>query len=278
MVLSGVGVYGYSGLALMEFFYKNQIHPSLIVGCSEGALIAGLWAKGYSPKAARAVIKKAYELSQNTTLDYLTVLSFFKRMSGKHTKESALLKVSKIQALYRELFEEQRVEHLPVQTIFQTTNAVTGETHYIREGKLADAIYASSAILPFYPPIKIGKHWFVDGVFSEFLPLKVVLDEKSDLIIIVEPNISVNIEDKHFMYHYAQFVQKSLKSASAPRTALVYDLHNSEIVAIPIKMKHTIKRTSEETLQSLLDSSRQSVAMKEAIIFHCMQNRELKNE
>jgi NTE family protein len=266
VILSGVGMYGYSGIALMELFDKHQIKPNLIVGCSEGALIAALWAKGYSPVDALKIVRQACRVSQAASMNVLNALFFFKSPRGEYTKENALLKVKHIQKVYHEVFKDQLIEHLPVQTIFQTTDVELGETHYIRTGLLADAIYASSAILPFYPAIKMNDKWLADGVFSEFLPMRVVLDEKSDVIIAIDPQIPANREAKTFMFAYAQFLQKALKISSAPRTALVYDLHNDEILIIPIKVACDEKGVHDESLQQLLESARANIADKEALI------------
>lgn len=272
VILSGVGIYGYSGLALMEFFYQNQIKPSLIVGCSQGALTAALWAKGYSPQEALEKIKIFYQIVQESKIDSNILLQVFSKIFGKYDKNHAVLKTNDIKKAHQSLFSTQRIEHLPVQTIFQSTNAVDGETYYIREGLLSEAVYASSAILPFYPPIKMGDKWLVDGVFSESLPLKIVLEERSDLIIVMDPQMPTLSDEKSFMFYYAQFIQKALKKASAPRTALAYDLHDSEIIIIPVKMRHKWRNDNVDSLlKQLIDAARRAVSDKEIFIFNSMR-------
>lgn len=272
VILSGVGIYGYSGLALMEFFYRNQIKPNLIIGCSQGALTAALWAKGYSPQEALEKIKIVYQTAQKAKIDMKIAFSFFKKIFGKYNKTYALLKTEELKKIYEELFLMQRIEHLPVETIFQSTNAEDGETHYIRQGLLSEAVYASSAILPFYPPLKMENKWLVDGVFSESLPLKIVLEEQSDLIIVMDPQMPTVSDERNFMFYYAQFVQKALKKSSAPRTALAYDLESSEIIVLPVKMRQKWREDSTDSLlKQLLDASRKAVSDKEALIFNSLR-------
>jgi len=150
----------------------------------------------------------------------------------------------------------------------QATDIELGEPYYLRAGTLADAIYASSAILPFYPPLHMNDRWLADGVFSEFLPLHVVLDEKSDLIIAVDPHIPTNQQPQNFMFAYAQFLQKSLKISSAPRTALIYDIHNDEILIIPVKVSSPA--TQGENLEEILASARMNIEKKEAFILEML--------
>lgn len=272
VILSGVGIYGYSGLALMDFFYRNQIKPNLIVGCSQGALTAALWAKGASPQEALEKIKIVYQTAQEAKIDARIAFSFFSKLFGEYDKNHALLKTEKLKKVYEKLFSTQRIEHLPVETIFQSTNAENGETHYIRQGLLAEAVYASSAILPFYPPLKMENRWLVDGVFSESLPLKVVLEEQSDLIIVMEPQMPTISDERNFMFYYAQFVQKALKKSSAPRTALAYDLENSEIIVLPVKMRQKWREDNiDNLLKQLLDASYKTVSDKEALIFNSLR-------
>jgi len=83
VILPGVGIYGYGSIALMELFDKHQIKPDLIVGCSQGALVAGLWAKGYSPAQALEVVQEASDILKTPKIDFVNSLFFFKNPSGK---------------------------------------------------------------------------------------------------------------------------------------------------------------------------------------------------
>lgn len=272
VVLSGVGISGYSGIALMEFFDKHQIKPNIIVGCSTGALIAALWAKGFGPEEALEKITQVFEVSQKPKIDFLTSLFFFKSLRGKHAKDKALLKASHIQKIYHDIFENQRIEHLPVQTMFQTTNVDKGEMVMIKEGLIADAVYASSAILPFYPAIKLNNMWLADGVFSGSLPLKFILDEKSEIIIAMDINTPKEKKSKSFLTSYSEFLQKALKISNSPHTAMVYDLHNDEILIIPIKIIHTDGNDSLDALHHVIGSARASIANKAKIILDTVKN------
>lgn len=270
VVLSGVGISGYTGIALLEFFDKHQIKPNLLVGCSSGALIAALWAKGFSPEESLEIVKSVFQKTIKPKIDFFTSLFFFQSPGGKFNKDHALLKADHLQKLYHDIFKKQHIEHLPVQTLFQTTNVDIGETYFIKEGLVADAVYAASAILPFYPAINIHGLWLADGVFSETLPLKAVLDEKSELIIATDVSIRKEKKVNDFMSYYSQFLQNALKISSASRTALVYNLHHDEILIIPIRINFANKENSLDALHHGLQSARESIAKKEDVLLEAI--------
>lgn len=267
VVLTGSGVYGYSGIALMEFFHEHQIRPNMIIGCSDGALIAALWAKGYSTEEALKVSSEAYKISLKTKLDLSIAFSLFKHTFRKYRKTNAILNPIEINHFHRMTFKEQLIEDLAIETVFQTTNIDTTSSHYIQKGVLADAIYASSAILPFYPPIKIDNRWLTNGAFSEFLPLEFLLRSQSDVIIIMDPDIPDAPVDQSLMIYYAQFLQKALKKSSKPRNILMHELHSSEIIIIPVKLDKVRIHTLDERIEKLLKATRQAISNKQELIF-----------
>lgn len=270
VILSGVGISGYSGIALMEFFEKYDLKPHVLVGCSTGALIAALWAKGLSAKEALEIVREVFAASIKKKVNFWTTLYFFRSPRSKYSKNHAFLKPNHLQQLYRDIFKNQHIEHLPTRIIFQTTNIDTGETYLLRKGLLADAVYAASAILPFYPAININNQWLADGVFSEAFPLLAVLEEEAELIVATDIQAPKEKNPKSFMSYYSQFVQSSLKLASAHRTALVYDLHHDEILIVPIKLLNIQETASVETLEQAIQFSRESIASKEQTILETL--------
>jgi len=266
VVLTGTGIYGYCGIALMEFFHEHEIRPNRIIGCSDGALVGAMWARGFSTEETLEKLLESHKINQNTKIDLSTALSLFKHPFNKYSKSKALLNPVKIQNFYHELFKEQQIEHLPIETILQTTNVQTASSHYIHKGLLADALYATSAVLPFYPAIEIEKKWLVNGSFSEYLPIDFLLKSESDVIIIMDPEIPITPVDHSIMIYYAQFVQKALRKASSPRTILMHDLHHSEIIMIPVKLDNIRDNSFNNQIKNLISASRLSISKKEDTI------------
>ncbi len=263
VVLSGVGSAGFSTIALMEFFHRHNIVPNIIVGCSSAAFVAGLWAKGYSPHEALILVREAYLATMKPQIDHYTSFFFFKAPKKHFDINRALLKPDNIKEVYQEIFENQKVEDLAIKTYFHTTNINTGHSYLIKNGNVAQAIYASSAILPFYPPIHIHNQWLAAGLYSESLPLGAILNESSDLIIATDVSNEVQKKKENFLSHYTNFVDKAFKSSSRPYAALIYDLHSDEIVIIPIKIEHNEFKDPIESLEYSIDFARNNLKQKE---------------
>ncbi|UJR78742.1 PNPLA domain-containing protein [Sandaracinus amylolyticus] len=53
------------------------------------------------------------------------------------------------------------------------------------------AARASSALVPFYAPVRIGNRWYIDGAFSRTTNMRVAVDEGATLVILVDPLVPV---------------------------------------------------------------------------------------
>jgi predicted acylesterase/phospholipase RssA len=53
------------------------------------------------------------------------------------------------------------------------------------------AVRASSALIPFYAPVRIGDRWYVDGAFSRTTNMRVAVDEGATLVILIDPLVPV---------------------------------------------------------------------------------------
>lgn len=266
VILSGQGAPGFSGIALMELFEKHQIKPDLLIGSSGSAFIAILWALGYSASEATQICKEYYLINRKRKIDFITAFTFFHTPFTNYNKNRALLKTKHIRRYFNNLFGTQRIESLNIKTLLQTTDIDEGESFIVRDGLIADVAYASSAMLPFYPPIQIKDKWLGDGIMSEGLPLKSILDEKADLIISVEGNSVSMAQPRQFISHYSSFVQHAISFASKPRTALIYDLHHDELIIIPIDIVKFPGSKSGSVIDDIVSEARKKVFDREQMI------------
>ncbi len=54
------------------------------------------------------------------------------------------------------------------------------------------AVRASSALIPFYAPARIGDRYYVDGAFSRTTNMRVAVDEGATLVILIDPLVPVH--------------------------------------------------------------------------------------
>lgn len=79
-----------------------------------------------------------------------------------------------------------KLAHCPMRVFISATNITskTCETFSTTEITCRHVL-ASSAIPLLFPPIRIGKHWYIDGAFSLQRPLKSLLNAGADRIFVV---------------------------------------------------------------------------------------------
>jgi predicted acylesterase/phospholipase RssA len=59
---------------------------------------------------------------------------------------------------------------------------------------ISKAVQASSALPGLFPPVEIGRHYFVDGALKKTMHASVALDEGVDLMLCLNPLVPFNIE------------------------------------------------------------------------------------
>ena len=138
------GFYAHAGIvsALSEMGVK----PKRILGCSAGSLVGGLWSAGMTPAEMKAAL---FNLTRSDFWD--PGLGF------------GLLRGHKFAHVLRDLVGEPRIESLPTQFASCVFNIRHRRTEFIESGSLGDAIRASCALPGLFQPVKINKHWFLDG-------------------------------------------------------------------------------------------------------------------
>lgn len=96
-------------------------------------------------------------------------------------------------------FGDHRIEDLTGKLILQTTDFETGQGVVLTEGRLADAVYASMAILPFLPPLQMNGRCLFDGCFSSPLPIMPAVAFPADIHIVLEVLEELKSPDTVFM-------------------------------------------------------------------------------
>jgi len=175
LVFAGGGSQGAVEAGVLKVIDK-KIKPNYIIGTGVGAMNAALYASGNSPKEIEEIWEKITNklaLPINWRFLYL----FRKTLSLSHPyKLKKFLK-----------------KHLPVKTFeeckiplgISATEFLTGEPVLFTKGKLIDAIMASSAIPPQYPPYDINGKWYVAGLGNNVIALDEVHNIKCEQIITI---------------------------------------------------------------------------------------------
>jgi len=79
-----------------------------------------------------------------------------------------------------------RLPHSPIQVFISATNINLRQNEVFTNSEITYRhVMASAAIPILFPPVRIGKHWYIDGAYSHMRPLKPLLKAGADRIFAV---------------------------------------------------------------------------------------------
>lgn len=155
LVLSGGGARGFAHLGLLQALNDAGIYPDVISGTSAGAIVAVLYADGYSP---RDIIKL---LNSGSRLDFMR----------PSLPREGLLQLNGISKILKANLRAKTFKELKIKLFVTATDLNNGKAVYFSEGELLDPVIASASIPVLFQPVIINKILYVDGGVLDNLPL-----------------------------------------------------------------------------------------------------------
>ena len=154
--LSGGGLRGAAHVGAIKFLEEQGVEVTAISGSSAGAIVGLFLANG---------------LKSVDMLDFLQNLEkkeLFVWASG----DIGLFKMEKVEQKLKEILKVESFDELKIPFHICVTNIATGESEYIHKGNPIEYTVASSTITPLFRAKKIGEKSYIDGGFSDNLPVK----------------------------------------------------------------------------------------------------------
>lgn len=172
LCLSGGGALGFAHIGILKALEDNGIFPQYLSGSSMGAIVATLYAAGYSPDDMMKIIKdgRLFRLTKLITLKP----AFWK---------SGWLDLSTARDLIKELIPHNSFEKLSKKLFICVANLNSAKWEIKDSGKNLDFWVSASASIPgVFEAVKFGDDFYVDGgVFNNF-PAQPLKDECEDII------------------------------------------------------------------------------------------------
>jgi NTE family protein len=272
LVLGTGGIKANAGLALFEFLKEQNIPIDLMVGCSGGAMVCASIGAGYSPEQVRALSVERMHKKLFTKLDRRSVLGVFNSRLGTFDKTSGLLDPRGWQQSLREYFGDKRLEQLSPRTLLQTTDVSTGEGVVLTKGLLADAVYASCAFFPAFPPIKIDGRYLGDGIYSAPVPVMEAIKRNMDVIIAMDFKEKVTTEPKGFFDCFYRHIDHTMATLTRSQMFLSIGMHHHEIVIVEVKFEHTVNPWDVHELPAIFEAGHQAVEAHKAAILSAIES------
>jgi predicted acylesterase/phospholipase RssA/CRP-like cAMP-binding protein len=170
VALGGGIVRGCAHIGVLRALHEAGVPVDLVAGTSSGALIGALAASGRSWNQVAELVRTTGWLDlvepcwpRGGFLTNFRTRQFLERYAGP--------------AL---------IEGLPVPFACVAADALTGQEVIFRQGLLADAVRASTAIPGIFRPVEVEGRWLVDGVVVNNVPASVVRAMGADLVIAVD--------------------------------------------------------------------------------------------
>jgi NTE family protein len=259
VVAGSGGIKAISSIPLFEFLEEAEIEVDLLIGCSAGSIFAAWWAVCNSADYMRENADKLWAKKLFTKTDYRTLLSIARLPFGRFNKNSGLLKPDLVQNVFLKIYGNQMMEDLPIRTMLQATDMQTGDAVVLSTGLVRENVYASGALYPFLPPIKLNGKWLIDGGFSSPLPLLEAVNEGADIIIAISTGVETDEEAKGFISSFMQNISYMIKRLERNQTSLSVDLHHYEIIHINIIFDEHFKLSSAHRIPEILDAGKKAV-------------------
>ena len=143
-------------------------------GSSGGSIAAAFLASGKEPKEVLEIIKEI-DFKKIVKFNYFRNSIFSMKKAQEFFKEQGLIDFDKLQ---KKLF-------------VCVTDFETYETLYIDKGDLSKFLVASSSLIPIFEPFEIDGKKYIDGGFTDNLPITPLLDFDFKLAINVNPPINL---------------------------------------------------------------------------------------
>lgn len=154
MAFSGGGAKALCHAGVLKAFEEHGIKPDVLAGVSAGAVVAALYADGYSPDSI-------LRISEN--LHLTDVLRFDWNHGGFFSMEG-------FKAVLDSFLRAERFEDLAIPLKVVATDLDRGQSVVFDKGSLVDALVASCSVPILFKPYTINGVNYVDGGVLQNLP------------------------------------------------------------------------------------------------------------
>jgi NTE family protein len=167
LALGGGAVLGFSHLGILQALHQARIQVDCIAGTSAGAIVAAFHAFGVGTD-------RMHELLVPLT---------WRKVSNFSASSLALLSNEAIADIVNAELGPVRIEDARIPLAIVAADIHSGDTVVLREGVVADAVRASTAIPGIYAPVSMNGRLLVDGGIVANVPVRPLRAMDADIIV-----------------------------------------------------------------------------------------------
>ncbi len=202
LVLGGGGARGLAHLGVLRALEKADISIDLIVGCSFGAIVGGMYAQMGKAVAVENRLREFVHSREYRALglDWIRKPKLetedYLRQLARNVRERvflnliahriSVLKAERLENAICFLIDEGTFQQTRIPFACNATDLVTGQPVLLTEGSLRRAIQASASIPGYFPPVVMNGKKLVDGAVTYNLPVHFARSLGANRVIAVD--------------------------------------------------------------------------------------------
>jgi NTE family protein len=199
MAMGSGAAYGYGLVGILKVFERENIPIDLVAGTSMGALLGSFYCAGKSPAEIQ-------EISKTITKRWL-----WENIIGDLTfPHSGFLAGQTLSAFLRSVLGLVEFHQLPIPFATVATDIRSGHEVVMKEGRVADAVRASTSLPILFQPFLHKGRYLVDGGLVNPVPTSVVANMGADVLISI--NLTAKPSVRHGMRHPDRFFPLAARS------------------------------------------------------------------
>ena len=173
LALGAGGTRGIAHIGFLKALEEEGIRPDYISGSSMGSIVGACYAKGMSPDEMLDIIKKL------TAFDIMDI--GFPVLSTL-----GLMRWNKVRRMMSSFLGDCSFEELEIPFSCVSVDVKSGKLVEFHEGKVVDAILASSSIPTIFRPVEKDGMLLVDGSVRCRVPVRQVKHMGADVVVAVD--------------------------------------------------------------------------------------------
>jgi NTE family protein len=159
LALGGGGSKGNAHIGVLRVLEKEGFRIRAIAGTSAGGIVASVYAAGYRPDVLEEYMMEVDQRS----------------LFGFHFgDEPSILGISGIVKVMQDLLGDRQFSDLEIPCALTAVDLDSGQELVLKEGRVVDAVMATTALPGIFPPKKWGDQLLVDGGILDPVPVSVV--------------------------------------------------------------------------------------------------------
>jgi NTE family protein len=186
LALGSGAAYGFSHIGVLKVLEKNNIAIDIACGSSMGAVIAALWAAGFSLEKIEKLAAQA-----GRKIGKFSIPGFTLPLRG-------LMRARRLESIFKGIFKDLTFYDLKHTLRIVVFDFLRRRPVVLSKGFLYKAVAASCAFPGIFEPVRLNSNIFLDGGVLSPLPTKVLLNY--DVHKIIASNILLSPEQARREY------------------------------------------------------------------------------